>query len=51
MCAATVSDPSADLLLHSRFFDHLVELIPAKFYHTDDAEPPIQLKYMKKQAR
>jgi len=39
-----------DVLAHSRFFDHLVDLIPAKFYHTEE-EPPQNLKYMKKDVR
>lgn len=35
---------------HSQFFDRLVYLVPAKFYHNDEA--PLQnLKYMKKDAR
>ena len=39
-----------DVLAHSRFFDHLVDLIPAKFYHTEE-EPAPNLKYMKKDVR
>ena len=39
-----------DVLAHSRFFDHLVDLIPAKFYYTEE-EPAPNLKYMKKDAR
>ncbi|GAB4818093.1 hypothetical protein N2152v2_005139 [Parachlorella kessleri] len=35
---------------HSRFFDHLVELVPAKYYLAGEQEP-LNLKYMKKSAR
>ena len=34
----------------SRFFDHLVELIPARFYNTNEDDQP-DLRYMKKDAR
>lgn len=32
----------------SRFFDHLVNLVPSKFYHTED---PVNMKFMKKSER
>ena len=32
---------------HVRFFDHLVELVPAKHY-VEREEPPANLKYLKK---
>jgi hypothetical protein len=35
---------------HARFFDHLVELVPARHY-VDREEAPANLKYMKKVAR
>lgn len=38
------------VLEHSHFFDNLVNLVPARYYHDDEA--PLQnLKYMKKDAR
>lgn len=36
---------------HAAFFDHLVELVPAKHYFADDAEAPVNLKYLKKDAK
>ena len=39
-----------EVLQHSRFFDTLVELIPAKFYHAGDEEH-VDLRTMKKAAR
>lgn len=41
---------SMDLASHARFFDHLVELVPAKYYLATDTEQ-VNLKYMKKSAR
>ena len=38
------------MLEHSRFFDRLVELIPARYYHTEE-EAPVNLKYLPKAAR
>ncbi|MEW5297727.1 MAG: hypothetical protein WDW36_000912 [Sanguina aurantia] len=38
------------LVQHSRFFDHLVELVPAKHYYDDDLEV-LNLKFMKTAAR
>ncbi|KAK9846378.1 hypothetical protein WJX81_002643 [Elliptochloris bilobata] len=35
---------------HARFFDHLVELVPAKHY-IEREEPPANLKYLRKDAR
>jgi hypothetical protein len=35
---------------HARFFDHLVELIPAKFYHAGDEER-VDMHSMKKAAK
>ena len=42
--------PAMALEAHSRFFDHLVELVPAKYYLAGEQEP-LNLKYMKKSAR
>ncbi|PRW58169.1 surfeit locus 6-like protein [Chlorella sorokiniana] len=38
------------LRAHSRFFDHLVDLVPAKYY-LDSGEDKVNLKYLKKSAR
>ena len=35
---------------HSAFFDHLVELVPARYYHDLDADR-VSTKYMKKADR
>ena len=39
-----------EVLQLSRFFDHLVELVPARFYNTQADDQP-DLRYMKKDAR
>ena len=49
MAALQDSFPKS-LLQHSQFFDRLVNLVPAKFYHNDEA-PPQNLKFLKKDAR
>ena len=38
---------AASLHAHSRFFDHLVELVPPKYYHDLDRDR-VSTKYMKK---
>lgn len=47
--ACIIMDMTA-LIQHSRFFDHLVELVPAKHYYDDDLEV-LNLKFMKSAAR
>jgi hypothetical protein len=39
-----------DLSSHARFFDHLVELVPAKYYLAAEQEQ-VNLKYLKKSTR
>ena len=38
---------AASLHAHSQFFDHLVELVPPKYYHDLDRDR-VSTKYMKK---
>ncbi|KAF5843024.1 surfeit locus protein 6-domain-containing protein [Dunaliella salina] len=45
----TVVDTDA-ILSHSRFFDHLVDLIPAKYYRADEHEH-VELRFLPQQAK
>ncbi|GLC33579.1 hypothetical protein PLESTB_000091000 [Pleodorina starrii] len=38
-----------DVAEHARFFDHLVELVPPRFYYDDDAR--VNTRFLKKEAR
>eukprot|EP00983_Pelagomonas_calceolata_P106101 1159199-Pelagomonas_calceolata.AAC.8 len=38
------------MLAHSRFFDHLVDLIPAKYYRADEHEH-VELRFLPQQAK
>lgn len=42
-------DIPTSVIAHSRFFDHLVEMIPARFYHEEEA--PAKLRYVPKEDR
>lgn len=39
-----------DLIQHAKFFDRLVDLVPAKYYHPSDQEL-VNTKYLKKNAK
>lgn len=50
MVTAMYPDLADSIRDHARFFDHLVDLVPAKFYHGDN-ENLVNLRTMKKAAR